>query len=238
MENTTWVEIIFGSAFGIGFLKLLWDAYIWIIGRKDKLKTDERTFKKNQLKIEELFNDLIASSVKIQELIEQFVINTRSLRVIILRMENGGGMPQLGTSQHMSILYEAIHPDYREITKLNPKPLKPEFQNFDINSDYQKMLLKMILDETGYITETKSHDVDIIKNVHESIGVKKNIILPIVHIPELCDKLCKGFLIYMGIHLTENIEIDSNFKVEYTVLKNKIREIYEEFYIKKLKNFL
>lgn len=232
--EVSWMSVLFG-AFGLGFIKLLWEAISYFITRHDNKKTAKQIFSEKQAEIENLFNDLIEGAVTIQEYIEEFIVEHGASRVLLFKLENGGGTPQLGTVQHISVLNEAIHPSIKhpdgEITSV-----KHDLQNYVIDSEYQRMLLKMMADKI-FIANTGDLENGILKNIHESSHIRKAIITPVTKIPSLDIESSKGFMIYMSIEFMDERVIDSKLEYGYIILKDKIRQIFHEFYIKRIMVF-
>ena len=227
--DVSWWSVAFG-AFGIALIKLVWEAIKFFIKRRDKKDDDAKKFKKKQVRIEELYSDLMSGAVEIQELINAYAVGCNVARILILKMENGGGMPQLGTLQHITVLYESIHP-YHITNDTTIKPVKQDFQNYTIDSEYQRMMLTAMSNDI-LITTTGDLDAGIVKTVYESSGILKSIILPVTHLPELGVDDFKGFLVYMSIQFTDDRDIDATIEMNYAILKEKISQIFQEFYTK------
>ena len=229
--NFDWTIILFGAS-GIGILKLLWDIVQFFIKRKDNKHNIEKVFKKQQRIIEALFSDLIVGAVAIQEYLEEFVTDNNVASILLLKMQNGGGIPQLSTEQHISILNEAIGADVKDTVL----PIKQDFQNYSIDANYQRMMIKVI-DEKVLISDTVDLDDNIAKIIYEAHGITNCIILPITHVPELGTGITKGFLIYLSIQFVDNRKVDPKLEAEYIILAEKIRQIFHEFYIKRISIF-
>lgn len=224
------------GAVGLGFVKLIWEGIKFFIVRHDKQITDEQKFIDKQELIEILFNDLLHGAVSIQEYLEECILDNNIARITIIKLENGGGTPQLGTNQHISILNEAIHPDYKEPSG-EIFPVKQDFQNFLINSDHQRILMNMLFKGSYTYSVGQSNPVKLLENYYKSNGISKSIFLPITHIPEIGHHKLRGFLLYMSIQFSDDRKIDEKLQYEYSMLKNKIEEIFIEFYVKRIKSF-
>jgi hypothetical protein len=226
-----WMSLLFG-AFGLGVLQILWEGIKFYINRRDKQKSVEQIFTEKQEVIENLFNDLISSAVRIQELGEEFVEDNDVGRLTILKMENGGGIPQLGTVQHISILSEAIHPNHK-YPDGSVIPSKQDIQDHTVGQTYQRLMTDMISDKI-LIKDTIDLDDGLLKRLFESSKIHKFILLPIIHIPALGHEVSKGFLIYMSIQFMNDRVIDPKLESEYIILREKISQIFKEFYIKRI----
>ena len=225
----SWLSALFG-AFGLGVVKLFWEITKYFIKRKDSKIDVESKFNKQKIKIEELFNDLLIGSVEIQEYIEEFVIEHSADRITVLRLENGGGVPQLGTTQHISIIYEAINKNN------SIDPIKSDFQNYTIDAAYQKLMMQVItIDHVVVITDDM--DDGILQKVYKAHGINKSIISSISHIPSLDDVKSKGFLIYMSIQFKDDREIGPKIESDFAILRDKIAQIFHTFYIKRVTLF-
>lgn len=227
----SWLSVLFG-AFGLGFIKLVWEVVAFLISRNDKKKTDEEIFAEKQQEIESLFNDLISSAVAIQEHIESFSNTHSAARVLIMKFENGGGLPQLGTVQHISVLNEAINPSNKSYLT----PIKQDFQNYTIDAEFQRMMLRVLSTEIYAIPVTELGD-GFLKKTYHGTDISKIIITPITNIPAIGASTLKGFMIYMTVQFMDDREISPKMETDIMIMKNKIMNIFHEFYIKRLPMF-
>jgi len=232
----SWISILFG-AFGLGVLQLTWESIKFFISRRDKKieKSDDVIFNERQREVELLFNDLISGAVKIQELIEEFTTENDASRVLLLKLENGGGVPQLGTVQHMSVLNEAINSKFKTPYG-HIDPVKQDFQNYIIDSEYQRVMMKMITDKI-FISVTSNLENGLLKKIYEINGTVKSIFFPVTQIPSLDAKSFKGFMIYMSIEFVDDRKIDSRIEANYIIMQGKIEQIFREFYVKRISIF-
>ena len=231
--DISWISILFG-AFGLGVLQLLWEAYKFYVIRKDKKESAEDKFANKQVQIESLFNDLIESAVAIQDSIENFVAKHDVARVLVMRMENGGGIPQLGTVQHISVINEAINTKHKSPSS-KIKPIKHNFQSYVVGAEYQRLLLNVIQNDVIEIA-TSDLEEGILKNVYSSQDITNALIFQVTHVPTL-GNISKGFMIYVSVEFTDPRVLDDLMKADYIILREKIRKIFHEFYVMRIEKF-
>lgn len=234
MMEISWISILFG-AFGLGVLQLTWETVKFFISRKDKVRDAQHIFDERQREVENLFNDLISGAVKIQELIEDFIVNNNAARILLLKLENGGGVPQLGTIQHISVLNEAIHPNLKYPPN-NIVPIKQDFQDYVIDADYQRVLMHMLTDKL-VVLNTREMEEGLLKKIYEVNKVEKSVFSPVTQIPSIGEKSFKGFMIYMSIEFIDERLFDAKIESDYIILQTKIKQIFYEFYVKRIAIF-
>jgi hypothetical protein len=225
-----WESTLFG-AFGIAVIKLIWEAVKFYVSRRDANSVATKKFQLKQKELETLFHDLIAGAVEIQDLMEEFVEENGAARVLIFRLENGGGVPQLGTVQRISVINEAIRSTLR--TNGTVRPVKTDLQSFIIDGAYQRALMEMM--STGeYTSTTAAMEPGFLKTLYESENIHQTHKVIIAHIPEIENDKSKGFLLYMVIQLMELQPLTARVRSESHILREKIRNRFQDFYIKRL----
>jgi len=224
----TWVNVLFGVG-GVSMVKVLWDVIKYFITRRDSQVAKLDKFSVKQKNIERLLNSVINDSVQIQNLLSTFVDTTEIDRISVVKFENGGGVPQLGTKQHITILYEAI--DKKAEGLYNLKPLKPDFDRYEIDASHQQILLDVI-NKGSSIQITESMPEGEVKNLLMSYGITKNIVVPIIHIPQL-EGTTSGFFLYLSMNQFNRIDTDS-LDGKILILKNKISKIFKSFYVRRV----
>lgn len=222
---------LFG-AFGLGVLKLIFDVYKYRADRIDKEKLQLKEFQTKEETVQQLFYDLLTGAVRIQEIIEELADEIGAARIIIFKIENGGGVPQLGTIQHISIMNEYINHQFAPPSG-NVHPIKHDFQHYVLEQSYQKNLVSMMSEKIH------NYDVDhmgdsVFKKLYQSQDIKREVLLHITNLPMIGSDPNKGFLIFMSIQFCSNIKITSKIESEYTIAQEKIKSIYHSFYIKRL----
>jgi hypothetical protein len=229
-----WVSILFG-AFGLSVLRLIWESIKFFISRNDTQNKKSDIFLKKQELIENLFNDLIISAVNIQELLQNFVEKNNVGNIIIFKLGNGGGLPQLATTQHISILNEAIGYTYKNVDG-GISSNKKIIQNHVIGAEFQRLIAEMLLDSkvTRY---TDVLEDGIFKSLLISDSINKIYMLPIAHIPELDKQISRGFLIFMSIQFVDDREFDAKLESDILILKEQINQIFVEFYTNRINTF-
>lgn len=230
MKFDIW-SAIFG-AFGLGVLKLLFDVYKYYRDRRDRKDKELKEFNEKSGVIEQLFYDLLSGAVKIQETIEALSLEINAARILIFKVENGGGIPQLGTVQHMTVLNEVINHRYAPPNGI-VTPVKQDFQNYDVDMAYQKLLTNA-MKERAYTYTLDAMDNSVFMSLYKAQGIQKGILVPVVHVPGLGAEPMKGFFIFMSIQFTENTPTTPKAEFEYTVAQEKIKGIYQTFYAKRV----
>tara|TARA_R110000822_G_scaffold25937_20_gene78542 strand:+ start:452 stop:1144 length:693 start_codon:yes stop_codon:yes gene_type:complete len=227
----SWLSALLG-AFGLGVLKLIWEIVQFYTNRMDKIETNQQIFDTHQAELEILFNDLIKGAVYIQDQLVQFAVDNDIAKILVIKMENGGGIPQIGTDRHISILNEYTHP-----TSIHMLSMKHKFQHYKVDELYLKFIAGVL--ETGILDVlTIELDDGILKSVYESNGIVRSIILSISHIPELGKGQYNGFWIYMSIQLTTNQKLTPRVVSGYTILRDKIKQTFEEFYVDRMNDMM
>jgi hypothetical protein len=216
-------DVVSGAA-GAAAIKVVWDVVKFYLERRKN--DDDAKFKTQQLQVENLFQELISAAVDIQNSLEQFAEAHRVARVLVVRLENGGGVPQLGTVQHISVINEVVLPD-------GLRPMKQEFQNMVIDGSYQKVLVNMLA-QSEVVVKTTDLDAGFMRAMYDSDGVKQTIKLLITHLPDIGKQKEKGFLIYMVIQLQDERVIDAKLRGDYLLLREKIKQRFNDFYKKRL----
>lgn len=222
---------IFG-AFGLGVLKLCFDVYKYRKERRDKKKKEAVELQNRQQVIEQLFYDLLSGAVRIQEIIEELMYEINAVRIWLLKVENGGGTPQLGSNQHISILNECIR--YKVQHPNGPiVPAKQDIQKYIIDTSIQRILM-MSISETAYKRMVSDMEDSIFKKLFSGQEIVYMIMLPVTNMPTIGDDSIKGFSIFMSIQFNHEVEITERIESEYIIAQEKIRQIYHNFYVKRL----
>ena len=225
-----WWTVLFGAS-GLGIFKLLFDIYKYIKERQDKKNTTDDELHKQQLVIEQLFYDLLSGAVRIQELLESLLYEIGAARIWLIKIENGGGVPQLGTVQHISILNECIRVD-----ALPPHgkvdSAKQDFQNYELDTSLQKMLSSMI-EKKIFIAKVSELDSNILSKLYQSHGIVKVVNMPVTNMPSLGADPNKGFLIFMSVQFDKPANINEHIESAILITQEKIRQIYNSFYAKR-----
>ena len=136
-----------------------------------------------------------------------------SPRVLILKSENGGGIPKATDHAYISILHEL--PDS------NVKRMKPIIQRIPTDSAYNDMLLTML--KNGMVINVTEHmEEGMLKDFYIEDKITCSITAPIITLP---DKFLY-ISIEWRIHLTE----ESMPKVRNAILTatNRIKNIYQD----------
>lgn len=230
MEN--WISVLFG-AFGIAVVTIVWEAIKFFVNRLDqKKKSDPENFIKKQEKIAELFSQLLLEGVEVQEALDELCESTGCSRSALYKMQNGGGIPQLGTVQTISILNESIREDCQEIIE----PIRKEIQNFIIDGSYQKTL-KQIINGDILVLNVQDLEPGQIRTLHEGLNNKKICIFLVTHIPELNNDSNKGFMIFAILEFDTDVNINASMLNHISYKKNQIKNIFNKFYLNQYSYF-
>jgi len=225
---------VFGAS-GLGVLKLIFDVFKYYRDRKDKKETELKEFNDKKEVIDQLFYDLLTGAVKIQDIIEEVMREIGAARIMIVKVENGGGVPQLGAVQTMTVLNESINRAYTPPAGL-VTPIKQDIQAYTIDRDYQKLLLKVMENNGMWIYTPDDLKYSVFGKLYASQGIQKSLILHLTNLPALGNDPTKGFFIFMSVQFTSDVELTPKIESEYAIAQEKIKNIYLSFYSKRLKN--
>jgi hypothetical protein len=70
------------------------------------------------------------NKISVQQIIDKVIRESSADRVLILKTENGGGKPRLGSHLYSSVMYESSNLDL----------VKPDYQRLSVDEHYVKML--------------------------------------------------------------------------------------------------
>ena len=148
-----------------------------------------------------------------QETIDRVLTDTGVQRVLMMKTENGGGKPRLGTHLYASVLYEGYkHP-------LNS--VKNDYQRILVDDIYVKMLSDIGPSTSNKLIVSRMKD-GILKKIYQ----RETIIYSEVHyIGETDDAF-----FYISFSTTNNDDKfdEPNNRVEIEIAVSKIRRVFEE----------
>lgn len=114
---------------------------------------------------QKLFSKQFRRRVRIYEAMNRILQQTNAKRVLILKTENGGGIPRLGSRIYASIIYEDFEAPFKSvINKYGPR--------FPLDQEYIKVLQHIATAEDGRIVlNTEEMTYGILKTIYEEEGV-------------------------------------------------------------------
>lgn len=218
----SWLSALFG-AFGLGLLKLIWDIVKYHLDKKREDKKQIKQLNDKKEKIRSLFTQLITITIQIQDLLNELVLSINAKRGLIIKLTNGGGIPNLGTDQKIYVLYEYINrPDL--------EPVKPHYQGYVVDDTYKKIISKMF--ESDYVL-SKVADMEngFLKNIYLTNKVDTFILMELTTIPSLNDNINSGALIFLSLHFYDKKEKSPELSMKLNIFKSKIGKLFDEFYL-------
>ena len=216
-----WLSIVFG-AFGLGIIKLIWDVIKYYLDKKNKLTK----YNNNKKSIITLFKTLMTNSLAINDLLFQFTSDIGAQRGIIFKLTNGGNIPLLGNPKKIYILYESI-------MKSHIKTIKSDYNGYVIDYGTRETLIPTFGDDKSYIIYSVNDMPDsFLKDIHLSHDAQHIIIFLITSIPEYKEINVLPTLIFAIFEFNHKIEVDSKLKRNIEVFKFKLKNIFDDFYLK------
>lgn len=180
---------------------------IFVAKRKSKSETDISdgvAFKQGLINAVEKKNQVMSELVKLKTEIH-------APRVLILKSENGGGIPKATDHVYLSVL--------EEVPDSNIHPIKDKVQKLPSDKAYNDLIIRLIQDG-GAVIKTKDMDAGILKDFYTNEGIYISIVKPIV---SLKDKFLYSSFAWRE-DITEKLqEIESDINSRL----NNIKTIYE-----------
>lgn len=205
MTEKIWIAIItviVGPLIGVGG-KVLWD---WWKNRK-ALSEEERN-KKMGLYITQLS--------KLHGLQEDCRDKLKCSRAIILKAENGGGIPKEGHQIYSSILWET--------TDSETSPLRDSWQRQPVDKEYSDLLQKVYV-EKYVLLETEKQKNSMQKNLYKSNRIEKSEVIKLY--------IDNNKLIYLSLNylLEKDHDIKSHeHKDNLRILTSEFRKLFQEMH--------
>lgn len=186
---------------GVALIGLLGNIILWYLN-------SNKTQKSTQV----ISSDFINVS-EFQEAIDRVLSDTGVQRILLMKTEDGGGKPRLGTHLYASVLYEGYkHP-------LNS--VKNDYQRLLVDDIYVKMLSDIGPTTSNKLLVSRMKD-GILKKIYQ----RETIVYSEVHyIGETDDAF-----FYISFATTDNDDRfdEPNDRVEIEIAVSKIRVIFEE----------
>lgn len=186
---------------GVALIGLLGNIILWYLNSN-----------KTQKSTQAVSSDFINVSV-FQEAIDRVLSDTGVERILLMKTEDGGGKPRLGTHLYASVLYEGYkHP-------LNS--VKNDYQRLLVDDIYVKMLSDIGPSTSNKLLVSRMKD-GILKKIYQ----RETIVYSEVHyIGETDDAF-----FYISFATTDNDDRfdEPNDRVEIEIAVSKIRVIFEK----------
>lgn len=185
---------------GVALIGLLGNIILWYLNSNKPQKTTQT-----------ISSDFINVS-EFQESIDRVLSDTGVQRILLMKTEDGGGKPRLGTHLYASVLYEGYkHP-------LNS--VKNDYQRLLVDDIYVKMLSDIGPSTSNKLLVSRMKD-GILKKIYQ----RETIVYSEVHyIGETDDAF-----FYISFATTDNDDRfdEPNDRVEIEIAVSKIRVIFE-----------
>jgi len=185
---------------GVALIGLLGNIILWYLNSNKRQKTTQT-----------ISSDFINVS-EFQEAIDRVLSDTGVQRILLMKTEDGGGKPRLGTHLYASVLYEGYkHP-------LNS--VKNDYQRLLVDDIYVKMLSDIGPTTSNKLLVSRMKD-GILKKIYQ----RETIVYSEVHyIGETDDAF-----FYISFATTDNDDRfdEPNDRVEIEIAVSKIRVIFE-----------
>lgn len=146
------------------------------------------------------------------DLMNRLIDSSSVKRVLILKAENGGGIPRIGSDLHASVVMEETRPPF--------KPVKDKYQRIGLDHEYLKMLVNVYSNKCVKIKVDELPN-SLLKNIYLSEGVKY------AEIHHLFDT--KSTFYYCSLATNEDNDLSSskdNLEIILTI--DKIKEIFKQ----------
>lgn len=165
-------------------------------------------------KREESFTNTLPIIHEVYAILNKLKRGTKASRILILKTENGGGRPKIGSHLKSSVVYETYDKPLKDVKK--------NWQDQPLDEDYITLLIDLIQSTDQHITiHTKSLKEDSILRVnYDASGIKKS------HIFEIIEKE-KQYL-YLSVNYINN---EPDTQEEKEVLRscvNQLRNIFSQ----------
>lgn len=157
------------------------------------------------------FSRLIPRLHKVYEILQIIIRESAVNRAVILKLENGGGIPKLGSTLYSSVVFESC--------KLPLTTIKEHWQKQRIDEAYVRMMVK--LNKAGEL-EILADDLEdgILKTLYQAAGIKK---ARIYKIAEKENRYIYASLNYSNLHDDSANALDI---IRFSI--NELRRLFEK----------
>lgn len=140
-------------------------------------------------------------------------IESSAERVLVLKTEDGGGLPGVGATLYGSVVYEYIFNQHFD-------PLKQKYQRFMVDEHYLRMLQAINKKDEPYVFVTDKEPDSLLKTVYDSLKVTHSYIYYLGQ--------SKKAFYYMSVVNTQNHDFEvSNDKVVLQQGVSLLRNIFK-----------
>lgn len=98
-----------------------------------------------------------------QSACSELLHKTRAVRVMLIRSENGGGIPQVGKPIYVSVVYEAVSEEVRSVIQ--------RWQARPVDADYELVLRKVLAERSTHLASSDLKEGSVLRDIYESEGI-------------------------------------------------------------------
>jgi hypothetical protein len=192
----------------IGLLGILLTLMSSIVTMWFKHRLDRKAYEKKHA-----FSKTLPAVHEVYSILNTIKGETEASRVLILKAENGGGRPNLGSHLKSSVLYEVFDAPLETVRKL--------WQNQPLDEDYIKVLNQLIITEEKkcMVNVAKLQKGSLLRDNYEANGVKYS------HIYEIAER--EHSYLYLSVNYTEG-ENDAHAKDIERACVNQLRVLFKK----------
>lgn len=192
----------------MAYYDTFWDM-LWAVTGAATIKAIDYIVKRKERKFNDGLKETFENKNKIHEQITHLKNEIKAPRVLILKSENGGGIPRATDHVYLSILEEAPDSDIRSI--------KQDVQKLPSDNHYNNLLLDVL--ENGYSEVCiESMGDGMLKDFYTSDGIKYSYVKPIITLDNK--------FIYMSVAWREKPDLNQ-VRTYINSTANNIKNIYE-----------
>jgi hypothetical protein len=198
------LDAILTGGVGVAILGLIGQILMWYLENRNNDT-------KNVIKSKKVID--LENNNEIQPIINRVINETSIQRVLVMKTENSGGKPRLGSHLYASIIYEAY--------KAPLSSTKNDYQRILVDDMYVKMLSDIGPTEHNTLSINKMKD-GLLKRIYLRDGIKYS---EVYYLTETDDSF-----IYITFSTTDDNEKfeTPNDRVEIDIAVSKIRNIFEK----------
>jgi len=201
------IDNILTGGVAVALIGLVTQLILWYLNnKKDEsvdIPTEPATMNSTQFE----------NKIEVQQIVERVMVNTGVNRFLVMKTENSGGKPRLGTHLYASVLYESVKPPLVSV--------KDDYQRLLVDDIYVRMLSDI---GPGTANKLKVSDMKdgILRNIYLVEGIRYSEI----------HYLWETDSAFFYASIATNDE-DSSFdepldRVEIEIAISKIREIFKK----------
>jgi len=198
------INSILTGGVAVAIITLIGQIIMWYLNNKKTNDDDD---------VNAIDSILFEHNTEIQGIIDRVLNRTTASRFLILKTENGGGKPRIGTHLYVSVIYESI--------KSPMSSVKNDYQRLLIDPIYVKMLSSISISTPHKLNANKMKD-GILKSMYQKEGV----VYSEVH---FIDETDNAFY-FLSIESNDEKHIfdNPNDRVEIEIAVSKIRNIFSK----------